>query len=244
MRPATDRRQIDSGVVSRFPDGELVYIIYIIRPWIRPNPGRPPAKLRLRCFARGASPLRPLPSSDLATFVGITVWTAILMMNNFFFIAPSGDPEGFEPGDHAPARLPQHSEPPRPGGSSIGTLLGSLIAIGRLSADGEIVALQASGLGPMQQLRPMAIHGVVAMGLSLTDLSAASAVGQLRVARRPGAHPDGPKRNVGDSATGLLRRAPGYVLFVDEMPAGTQGIARSERSSTRLPRVAATVPSS
>jgi lipopolysaccharide export system permease protein len=80
-----------------------------------------------------------------ATIVGVAVWTAILMMNNFFFIARLAIQKdlGLGPTLQLLAlNLPSLLVFAIP----IGTLLGSLIAIGRLSADGEVVALQAAGL--------------------------------------------------------------------------------------------------
>src|SRR4030095_11913079 len=98
-----------------------------------------------------------------------------------------------------------------------------LIAIGRFSADGEIVALQASGLGPFQLLRPMAMHGFPAMGLSLAicvfvhpwasyELHAY----QARIVTA---------RNVTSEIQPrvFFDALPGSVLFVDAMPAGKTG---------------------
>ena len=158
-----------------------------------------------------------------ATFVGITVWTAILMMNNFFFIARQAIQKDLGLGvtlQLVVLNIPSLLVLAIP----IGTLLGSLIAIGRLSADGEIVALQASGLGPFQQLRPMAIHGCLAMGLSLTvylllqPWASYELHGiQARILT---------SRNVTSEIQPrvFFDALPGYVLFVDEMPAGTQGL--------------------
>src|SRR4029453_16115728 len=100
-----------------------------------------------------------------ATLVGIALWTAILMMNDFFFIARQAIQK-----DLSPAIILQLLALKLPNllilSIPIGTLLGSLIAVGRLSADGEIVALQASGLGPGNLVRPMALHGGVALAAS------------------------------------------------------------------------------
>src|SRR4249920_3131122 len=152
-----------------------------------------------------------------ATLVGISVWTAILMMNNFFFIARQAIQKDLELGitlQLVLLNIPSLLVLAIP----IGTLLGSLIAIGRLSADGEIVALQASGLGPMQQLRPMAIHGCIAMGLSLTVYLLLQPWASYELhgiqARILTA------RNVTSEIQPrvFFDALPGYVLFVDEMP--------------------------
>jgi LPS export ABC transporter permease LptG/LPS export ABC transporter permease LptF len=106
----------------------------------------------------------------------------------------------------------------------IGTLLGSLIAIGRLSADGEIVALRASGLGPLQLIRPMAIHGAFAMALSLAIYVFAQPWASYEV--RTIQSRILTARNVSSEIQPrvFFDALPGYVLFVDEMPPGTQGL--------------------
>src|SRR5262245_55138236 len=103
-----------------------------------------------------------LSELGMATFVGIAVWTALLMMNDFFFIARQAIQKDLGMAialQILVLRIPSFLVLAIP----IGTLLGSLIAVGRLSADGEIVALQASGFGPFQLIRPMALHGAIAL---------------------------------------------------------------------------------
>src|SRR5262245_18271153 len=163
-----------------------------------------------------------LSELGLATLVGITVWTAILMMNDLFFIARQAIQKdlGFELVLQLLAlRIPNLLILAIP----IGTLLGSLIAIGRLSADGEIVALQAIGLGPRQLLGPMAIHG------SLAFLAAISIYAFIQPwASYESRLMQGKILNARNVSTELRPRVffdkvPGYVIFVDEIPAGTQG---------------------
>ena len=158
-----------------------------------------------------------------ATLVGIAVWTAILMMNNFFFIARLAIQKDLGIGltlQLLALNLPSILVLAIP----IGTLLGSLIAIGRLSADGEIIALQASGLGPVQLARPMVLHGLLAMGLSLGVYVFAQPWASYELhalqARIVTA------RNVTSEIQPrvFFDALPGYVLFVDEMPPGTQGL--------------------
>jgi lipopolysaccharide export LptBFGC system permease protein LptF len=99
-----------------------------------------------------------LSELGIATFVGVALWTAILMMNDFFFIARTAIQKDLGVAlvlQILTLRIPSFLVLAIP----IGTLLGSLIAIGRLSADGEIVALQASGLGPFQLIRPWPCTG-------------------------------------------------------------------------------------
>lgn len=158
-----------------------------------------------------------------ASFVGISVWTVILMMNDFFFIARQAIQK-----DLGLALTFQLLALKVPGllvlAIPIGTLLGSLIAIGRFSADGEIVALQASGLGPFQMLRPMAIHGTVAMILSLGIYLFAQPWASYEL------HAIQARIITARNVTSEIQprvffdTLPGYVLFVDEMPPGTQGI--------------------
>lgn len=158
-----------------------------------------------------------------ATFVGVAVWTAILMMNNFFFIARLAIQKDLGIGltlQLLALNLPSLLVLAIP----VGTLLGSLIAIGRLSADGEIVALQASGLGPFQLLRPMALHGLFALGVSLAIYVFAQPWASYELhalqARIVTA------RNVTSEIQPrvFFDALPGNVLFVDEMPPGTQGL--------------------
>jgi LPS export ABC transporter permease LptG/LPS export ABC transporter permease LptF len=163
-----------------------------------------------------------LSELGVATLVGIVVWTAILLMNDLFFVARQAIQKdfGFELTLHILAlRIPNLLILAIP----MGTLLGSLIAVGRLSADGEIVALQAAGLGPGQLVRPMAIHGSLAFLAALSIYAFiqpwASYEGRLMQGRILNA------QNVSSELRPrvFFDRLPGYVLFVDEIPPGTQG---------------------
>src|SRR5580765_2597483 len=164
-----------------------------------------------------------LSELGLATLVGVTVWTAILMMNDLFFIARQAIQK-----DLGIAIMFQMLALEVPSflvlAIPIGTLLGSLIAIGRLSADGEIVALQAIGLGPRQLLGPMAIHGTLAFlaAISIYAFIQPWASYESRLLQ-------GKILNARNVSTELRPRVffdkvPGYVIFVDEIPPGTQGV--------------------
>lgn len=158
-----------------------------------------------------------------ATFVGIALWTAILMMNDFFFIARQAIQKDLGVGItlqilglNVPSMLVL--------AIPIGTLLGSLIAIGRLSADGEMIACQSCGLGPWQLMRPLAMHGAAAMAVALSIYVFVQpwASYELRAIQSRLLT----ARNV---TTEIKPRVffdelPGYVLFVDEMRAGTNGV--------------------
>jgi LPS export ABC transporter permease LptG/LPS export ABC transporter permease LptF len=158
-----------------------------------------------------------------ATFAGIAVWTLILMMNDFFFIARLAIQK-----DLGMATMFQMLFLEIPSflvlAIPIGTLLGSLIAIGRLSADGEIVAFQSSGLGPFDLARPMAVHGLIALcgALSIYVFLQPWASYELRGMK-------GRILTARNVSTEIKPRVffdalPPYVLFVDEIPPGTQGI--------------------
>ena len=158
-----------------------------------------------------------------ATLVGIAVWTAILMMNDLFFIARQAIQKDLGFGlvlQILGLKVPNLLILSIP----IGTLLGSLIAVGRLSADGEIVAFQAAGLGPGRLLRPMAIHGtlafIAALGIYAFVQPWASYELRLMQSRVLNA------RNVSTELRPrvFFDRLPGYVLFVDEIPPGTTGL--------------------
>lgn len=158
-----------------------------------------------------------------ATLAGVALFTAFLMMNELFFIARQAIQKDFGFSitlQILALKIPYSLVLAIP----IGTLLGSLIAIGRLSADGEIVALQAAGLGPVQLVRPMAIHGFLALcvALSIYVLVQPWASYELRAMQ-------GRVLTARNISTELKPRVffddlPGYVLFVEEIPPGTQGV--------------------
>jgi LPS export ABC transporter permease LptF/LPS export ABC transporter permease LptG len=103
------------------------------------------------------------------------------------------------------------------------TLLGVLIAFGRLSADHEIVAIQSAGLGPWFLIRPVVLLGVLLTLLSFgiyavvvprTTYASRALSSQVLL--------------TGSMATNLSPRVfyadiPGYVLFADEIRPGAQG---------------------
>ena len=157
-----------------------------------------------------------------ATLVGIGVWTAILMMNDLFFIARQAIQKDLSLEivlQILALKVPNLLILAIP----IGTLLGSLVAVGRLSADGEITALQAIGLGPRQLVRPMALHGSIAFlaALSIYAFAQPWASYQLRLMQSRILN----ARNVSTELRPrvFFDKVPGYVLFIDEVPPGTQG---------------------
>src|SRR5262245_36207184 len=93
-----------------------------------------------------------------ATLLGVTVWTVFLLLNDLFFIARAAIQKDLGLGlvlRILVLKIPNILVLSIP----IGTLFGSLIAIGRLSADHELVAMQALGMGPRRLARIMVIHG-------------------------------------------------------------------------------------
>ena len=93
--------------------------------------------------------------------LGLLLWTFVLLMNHFFFVAERALAKNL--GLDVTARLFLVGLP------SIlvltipmAVLLGSLIAIGRLSSDHEWEALQSAGRGPGALLGPLVLHGLLA----------------------------------------------------------------------------------
>jgi lipopolysaccharide export system permease protein len=157
-----------------------------------------------------------------ATLLGIAVWTVFLLLNDLFFVARAAIQKDLGLGvvlRILALKIPNILVLSIP----IGTLFGSLIAVGRLSADNEIVALQSLGFGPGRLSRIMVVHGAVT-GLSALSIYAFLhpwASYELRTMQ-------GRFLNVRNISTELRPRVfydrlPGYVLFVDEIRAGTQG---------------------
>ena len=95
------------------------------------------------------------------TMLGLLLYTFVLLMNEFFVVAEKALSKNL--GADLTLRLFLTAVPaililaiP------MAVLLGSLIAMGRLSSDQEWVAIQSGGHGPMRLLRPLLIHGAIA----------------------------------------------------------------------------------
>ena len=164
-----------------------------------------------------------LSELGIATFIGIALWTAILMMNDFFFIARTAIQKDLGVAlvfQILALRIPSFLVLAIP----IGTLLGSLIAIGRLSADGEIVALQASGLGPFQLIRPMALHGLLTLLAAISIYAFVQPWASYELRAMQGRILTARNLSSEIKPRVFFDALPGLVLFVDEIPAGTQGL--------------------
>ena len=100
------------------------------------------------------------------TLLGLMLWTFVLMMNHFFVVAEKALSKNL--GGDLTTRLFLIGVPPILVLSvPMSVVLGSLIAVGRISADQEWVALQGAGQGPWRLLKPMLIFGFGASLLSM-----------------------------------------------------------------------------
>jgi LPS export ABC transporter permease LptG/LPS export ABC transporter permease LptF len=99
------------------------------------------------------------------TLLGLLLYTFVLMMNHFFLVAEKALAKNLGP--ELTLRLFMVGIPKLLVMSiPMAVLLGTLIGLGRLSADREWIALQAAGHGPLTVLRPVLIHGLVGALLS------------------------------------------------------------------------------
>jgi LPS export ABC transporter permease LptG/LPS export ABC transporter permease LptF len=120
--------------------------------------------------------MRLLPSQRIAryilreistpTLLSVALYTFVLLMNHFFLVAEKALSKSL--GWELTARLfvvyvPKALLLSIP----MGVLLGTMIGIGRLSADHEWVALQSAGQGPRRLIGPVALFGCVATLVSL-----------------------------------------------------------------------------
>jgi LPS export ABC transporter permease LptG len=156
------------------------------------------------------------------TLLGLLLYTFVLLMNHFFVVAEKSLAKSL--GLDLTLRLFLAGIPnllilaiP------MAVLLGSLIGVGRLSADHEWVALQAAGQGPLRLLRAMVIHGLIWSALGF--LVYAYLVPQSNYAMR---NLRGELLFASNLASDLRPRAfytdlPNAVLFVEEIRAGTKG---------------------
>ncbi len=172
----------------------------------------------------------------VATLFGVALWSAILLMNDFFFIARQAIQKDLGL-DTTLAILAFKIPNTLILAIPVGTLLGSLVAIGRLSADGEIVAFQASGLGPRQLLRPMLVHGVVTFLAALAIYAFVQPWASYEIRSMQGRILTAHNVSTELRPRVFFNRLPGYVLFVDEIPPGTQGLLdRAVLYQTAQPR--------
>ena len=94
------------------------------------------------------------------TLLGLLLYTFVLLMNHFFLVAEKALAKNLSPEltlQLFMAGIPKLLVLSIP----MSVLLGTLIGLGRLSADREWVALQASGHGPAALFRPVFLHGLI-----------------------------------------------------------------------------------
>ncbi len=160
-----------------------------------------------------------------STLLAIALWAAVLLMNRFFLIA--GEALQRDLSAVTTLRLfllfvPNSLVLAIP----MGTILGTLVAIGRLSADQEVLAIESAGRGPSFFVGTIAVHGLLLTGAAFVlygwvhpwasyeirkmrseFLSASAVAGDLR-----------PRI--------FYQNIPGVVLFVDERVPGERQEAR------------------
>lgn len=94
------------------------------------------------------------------TFLGLLLYTFVLLMNHFFLVAEKALAKNL--GAELTFRLFVAGIPKLLVMSiPMAVLLGTLIGLGRISADREWLALQAAGHGPRVLLRPVLLHGLM-----------------------------------------------------------------------------------
>jgi len=156
------------------------------------------------------------------TLLGLTLYLFVLLMNHFFVVAEKSLSKNL--GWELTFRLFIVGIPSLLVLSiPMAVLLGSLVAIGRLSADHEWVALQSAGHGASRLLKPLVIHGLLASLASF--MIYAQVVPRSSYALR---NLRGELLFASNLAADLKPRVfysglPNVVLFVDEIKAGSQG---------------------
>lgn len=160
-----------------------------------------------------------------STLLSIALWTAVLLMNRFFLIAGEALQRDLTAATTLRLFLlfvPNSLVLAIP----MGTILGTLVAVGRLSADQEVLAIESAGQGPSFFARTVALHGLVLTAAALVlygwvhpwasyeirkmrseFLSASAVAGDLR-----------PRI--------FYQNLPGVVLFVDDRLPGEREEAR------------------
>ncbi len=155
------------------------------------------------------------------TFLGLLLYTFALLMNHFFIVAEKSLSKGLSLDLTLRMFLvgiPNVLVLALP----MAVLLGTLIALGRLSADHEWVALQAAGRGPTFLLRPVLFHGLC--GAAASFLIYAVVVPQTHYAFRNLRGRILFSSNLGaDLKPRVFYEMPDEsVLFVDEISPGRQ----------------------
>lgn len=157
------------------------------------------------------------------TLLSIALWVSLLLMNQFFLLAQLGLQQNLPAstlGLLLLLSLPKCLLLAIP----MGTLLGSLVAVGRLSADQELLALQSAGLGQSYLLRPLAIHGLLFTALALSMYWVVQPASVLKIREI-----NAGMIRAADLVTEIRPRVfftqlPGIVVFVQEVDPKRRGV--------------------
>lgn len=156
------------------------------------------------------------------TFLGLSVYGFVILMNAFLLVARVALAKSLSAG--MVFRLFLYEVPPLlvlviP----MATILGIMIAFGRLSADHETTALQSAGVGPTKLLGPVIVHGAVAACVSF--LIYAVVVPRTTYAQRLLNNRVLLSGSMGSNMSPRVFYSdiPGYVLFASEIRPGSRG---------------------
>lgn len=156
------------------------------------------------------------------SLLALSFWVFLFLMNAMFFIAKMAISRDLSFGLVATLllyELPQVLVLTIP----MAVLLGTLSGIGRLSADHEMVALQASGLSPWEMLRPVAALGILASFVSLGMFAVVQPRANFASRVLHGRILATSNLTSNLSPRSFFSEIPGVVLFVDDIRAGTEG---------------------
>lgn len=156
------------------------------------------------------------------TLLAIALWVSLLLMNELFHVARialANDLDLVTTLELLLLYVPQTMILAIP----MGTLLGTLIAIGRLSADHEFVALQSLGLGRRFLFRPVLAHGVffTLLALLVYNVVQPAAVLKMRTLSTTFVRAANLVSDLRPRV--FLDPFPGLLLYVEDIPAGTRG---------------------
>jgi LPS export ABC transporter permease LptG/LPS export ABC transporter permease LptF len=162
--------------------------------------------------------------ADLAspTLVAVLFFAFLLLMNQFFLIAREAIAKDLPAPTVARMLLyffPQVLILSIP----MATLLGTMIGIGRLSADHEWVALQSAGLGPGYLLRPILIHGAAATLVAFVTYAVFQPAAAYRLRQLTAETVVRTSLGADLKPRVFYDDIPGTVVYVSDIPAGGGG---------------------
>ncbi len=158
----------------------------------------------------------------VASGLALVLYTFTLMMNEFFLIAQKAISRNLA-WDlvlrlflYSIPRILVYAIP-------MATLLGTMIAVGRLSADHEWVAMQGLGVGPKLLLRPALLHGLFASMMAFVVYSELTPLANHAVRDLMGQVYFSSNLAADLRSRVFYDDLPGAVLYVSEIPAGSSG---------------------